>query len=201
MAAAVHRPFALLLLAIVLCFLPCVQACEERDRSNFKTLWEGQPSRRDLPRRLLLDDGGGGTAAASAAAVASAASTASTADAADSSPAASATTSIKKCLWSDAGGGCALNPSVMFSLKEAPDSYERVLLQITAMRYRCLAHASGDACAKDVRGWCAWDAGACALRFDDADFAGLLLWSAVSLACDGSPLADVVRCSFELYSA
>jgi hypothetical protein len=28
---------------------------------------------------------------------------------------------------------------------------------------------------------------------------GLLLWSSVALACDGSLLADVVRCSFELY--
>lgn len=106
---------------------------------------------------------------------------------------------IQKCLWTDEGAGCALNPSFMFGLPDAPDAMERVLLQITAMRYRCLVHGSEDECSKDVRGWCAWDLGTCSLHFDDADFAGLLLWSSVALACDGSGLADVVRCSFEVY--
>lgn len=32
-----------------------------------------------------------------------------------------------------------------------------------------------------------------------ADFVGLLLWSSVSLGCNRSLVADVVRCSFELY--
>ena len=30
-------------------------------------------------------------------------------------------------------------------------------------------------------------------------FVGLLLWSNVSVACNGSLMADVVRCSFEMY--
>lgn len=75
----------------------------------------------------------------------------------------------------------------------------RVLLQITAMRYACLAHGAEAECSADVHGWCMWGAQGCSLYYDDADFVGLLLWSNVSVACNGSLLADVVRCSFELY--
>lgn len=76
-----------------------------------------------------------------------------------------------------------------------------VLLQITAMRYSCLTHGNEDECMGDVKGWCQWapERGTCALSFDDADFVGLLLWSSISLACKGSLLADVVKCSHELY--
>lgn len=256
----------------------------------------GSALREVLARRMLLNAGARRLAHDGADAVAVAAATAA---------ASAGEATIKKCLWSDSAGGCALNPSYMFTLKEAPDSYERcvlclnaaaaccvpphasptlpcgpscprprhahtpppppprsVLLEITAMRYTCLVHGSEDECLADVRGWCAWGEGTCTLHFDEAgacpciprmrggscalpccgvlqacgagnsnlaaacshkrrmrhvppshacsmslmharfnatDFVGLLLWSSVSLGCNGSLVADVVSCSFKLY--
>jgi hypothetical protein len=37
----------------------------------------------------------------------------------------------------------------------------------------------------------------CLLQTDS--FVGLLLWSSVSLACEGSLLANLVKCSFQMY--
>jgi hypothetical protein len=47
----------------------------------------------------------------------------------------------------------------------------RVLLQITAMRYACLALADATACLADPKAWCTWDAGqgGCSLQYDDAE--------------------------------
>lgn len=86
-----------------------------------------------LARRMLLNAGARRLAhGADAVAVAAATAAASAGEA-----------TIKKCLWSDSAGGCALNPSYMFTLKEAPDSYERCVLCLNAAAARCAPpHAS-----------------------------------------------------------
>ncbi|KAI8469247.1 MAG: hypothetical protein J3K34DRAFT_394103 [Monoraphidium minutum] len=78
---------------------------------------------------------------------------------------------IMQCLWSESIG-CALNPSYVFAIDAPADSYERVLMEVTAMRYACLSHATEAECSDDVRGWCWWaeeEGGGCSLHYDDAE--------------------------------
>ena len=73
----------------------------------------------------------------------------------------------------------------------------RALLQITAMRYACISH-DDLVCTEDTLNWCSYDEtiSSCQLRYDDADFIGMLLWSATSIACKGSKMSEIVACSY-----